>query len=250
MQIRGVSGPVLSANQQVRLCKSKTSCCCIASAFRAYLDGEIGDIHMAPTILKNSEIFAGDVLICYSAMLVSKGELGGSGYSHVAIALKEGRVLESNHAGVRITIIPKLLEDYDHIAVMRNPELWNPTRLLNLEGFANESLGKKFNTQGMYRYAMRKKELLDTAMEKVKGYFEGAESDVKADRQIYFCSELVTSAFIQVGIIDKSAAILFAPEAISPEDIGRDKAFGLFCGYLISHPDYKIPLEDYFTYSL
>ena len=133
---------------------------------------------------------------------------------------------------------------------MRNAELWNHTRLSNLEEFAKEHSGKKFNSQGMYRYSDRKKVAIDTAMDRVKGYFEGTESDVETDRQIYFCSELVTSAFIEVGIIEKSAAILFSPETISPEDIGRDKVFGFFCGYLISHPEYEVPPEDYFRPSV
>lgn len=87
-------------------------------------------------------------------------------------------------------------------------------------------------------------------MERVHGYFEGIEPDVKADREVYFCSELVTAAFIHVGIIDKSAAVLFTPETFSPEDIGRDKAFGLFVGYLISHSVYKVPETDHFRSSL
>ena len=120
----------------------------------------------------------------------------------------------------------------------------------DLNKFAAENTGKKFNPFGMRKYSDRKVEHQENAMERVQGYFEGTEPDVTTNRPIYFCSELVTAAFIRVGIIDKPAAILFTPETFSPEDIGKDKAFGIFCGYVKSYPEYNIPDTDYFRTSL
>lgn len=67
-----------------------------------------------------------------------------------------------------------------------------------------------------------------TAMERVHSYFSCMKPVVQTERGKYFCSELVTAAFIHVGIIDQSAAMLFIPETLSPEDIGIDKGFGFF----------------------
>ncbi len=87
-------------------------------------------------------------------------------------------------------------------------------------------------------------------MERVHGYFEKIVVPSSGDNNKYFCSELVTSAFIKVGIIHESAAIIFAPETFLPEDIGQDKVFGFFIGYIIPYDDYKIPENDYFQYSI
>ena len=149
-----------------------------------------------------------------------------------------------------MTRVSHLLKVYDHIAVLRNPELWNRARLAALGKFAAENQGKKFNPSGVKEFPDRKIESQEKAMGRVQGYFEGTEPRVATNRAVYFCSELVTAAFIQVGIIDQSAAVLFSPETFSPEDIGKDKAFGYFCGYVISYPEYEIPDTDYFRYSL
>lgn len=201
-------------------------------------------------ILKKEEICAGDVLLCFSKMMVDKGEEGGSGYSHVAISLNDQDVLESNSAGVHVSSVSHLLDEYEHIAVLRNPALWNRDRLDILGKFATENIEKKFNRFGMQKYSDRKIEYQEKAMERVQGYFEGTEPEVSTNRAVYFCSELVTAAFIRVGIIDQSAAVLFSPETFSPEDIGKDKAFGFFCGYVVSYPEYKIPDTDHFRSSL
>lgn len=201
-------------------------------------------------ILKVEEVCAGDILICFSAMMKTDDKDGGSGYSHVAISIDGQKVLESNSAGVQITGVSALLNEYDHIAVMRSLELWSDRRLALLSAFANSHIGKAFNAFGMRRCPDRKGEHHATAMDRVPGYFEGTEPEVVTDRKTYFCSELVTAAFIEVGIIDKSAAVLISPETSSPEDIGKDKAFGFCCGYLISYPEYQIPEADYFRGSV
>nr|CDQ34915.1 putative distant relative of cell wall-associated hydrolases [Virgibacillus halodenitrificans] len=201
-------------------------------------------------VIEESELQPGDVLLCYSPDLEGKNEYVKDGYSHVAICVSGRDIVEANSAGVALTNTSNLLDEYGHIAVLRNPELWSPGRLNKLNGFARSKLGKKFNKPGMLRVPQRKEEQEVEAMDRVEGYFEGTYSPAGGNRNVYFCSELVTSAFIEVGIIDESASIVLSPEIFSPEDIGKDKAFGFFVGYIKPHEDYQIPHNDYFRTSI
>ncbi|WP_157645318.1 hypothetical protein [Burkholderia ubonensis] len=196
--------------------------------------------------LEVADVQAGDVLLCFSSMTAKEAQAGGTGYSHAAIALTDLRALEASNAGVRVLPVAEILDDYDHIAVLRGDGLWTESRLQLLESFADEASGKRFNQTGLKRFSERKERYQADLMERVKGYFEGAEPDVASERGVYFCSELVTAAFIHVGIIHQSAAMVFTPETFSPSDIAADKAFGLFCGYVKSTTTYVVPDADYF----
>jgi len=200
--------------------------------------------------LEIADVRSGDVLLCFSNMTAEEDQATGTGYSHTAIALTEQRVLEASNMGVRVISLASLLDDYDHIAVLRNNELWNQSRLQSLEDFAAQASGKKFNYLGLKKFPERKEQYQADLMERVEGYFEGTEPEVTSARGVYFCSELTTSAFIHVGIIEKSAALVFTPETFSPSDIAMDKVFGFFCGYVKSRPGYAVPDTDYFKSSV
>ena len=205
---------------------------------------------MNAVTIEKEQVFAGDVLLCYSSMMDGEAQAEGIGYSHVAIALKDQRVSEATPSGVRISDLAHLLDEYDHIAVLRNPELWDQERLAQLEHFAAEQCGKKFNMIGMGRFPSKKEKHLASLPTRIAGYFEGTEPEVADNREAYFCSELITAAFIHVGIIHPSAAIVFSPEVFSPSDIGSDKAFGFFQGYLVPYAGYRIPEDDHFRNSI
>ena len=205
---------------------------------------------MTLKLIYENEIVAGDVLLCYSEVLNGKNDRIQNGYSHVAIVTSDKKVVESSSSGIKVTCIPNLLDEYEHIAVLRNHELWSPERLKKLDSFVTKKLGAGFNCAGMYRLPERKERQEQEAMNHVNGYFEGTYKPTDHNKGVYFCSELITASFIEVGIIDESASILLSPETLSPEDIGRDKAFGFFAGYIKSNDDYKIPEEDYFRTSI
>lgn len=200
--------------------------------------------------LKAGDLLGGDVLLCFSSMMANEAQADGTGYSHTAIVLPDQLVLEASAAGVRMVSVATLLDEYDHIAVLRNRELWDCSRLQRLEQFALEAAGKTFNALGLKKFPERKERRQADLMDRVAGFFEGTEPEVVSRRGVYFCSELTTAAFIDVGMIEQSAAVVFTPETFSPSDIGKDKVFGFFCGYLKSHPGYKIPEDDYFKDSL
>mgnify|MGYP001587344522 CR=1 FL=1 len=86
--------------------------------------------------------------------------------------------------------------------------------------------------------------------ERLERFFTGNYPPEVVDRDSYFCSELIVCAFIAAGIIDDSASIVLSPGILSPSDIGRDKAFGFFRGYVLCSTTRQIPQTDYFRTSL
>jgi hypothetical protein len=174
------------------------------------------------------------------------GERGcENGYSHAAIHLGAGEILESE-TGVKVTSVADLLLAYDHIAVLRAAGAWSESRVTHLKGFAAQVTGRKFNPYGLPKIEMRRQENIDTAMQQVEEYFAGTAEPVDSDRKVYFCSELVASVFIEVGIISQSAAMLFRPETFFPMDIAKDKAYGCFVGYIAKSDQYVVRADDWF----
>ena len=204
------------------------------------------EILVVVEILNKEQLKAGDVLLCYSSTFEGKVDEISQGYSHAAIYTKNNGIVESSSSGVKTTTVSSLLDEYEHVAVLRNKELWSENRLQKLDEYTKSQIGKKFNSIGMYKVPKRKVKQNIEATQRIEGYFEGNYKPPAYERNAYFCSELVTSAFIHVGIIDESASILLSPDTFSPEDIGQDKAFGFFVGYVISDDEYTIPENDLF----
>lgn len=201
---------------------------------------------MEVKILKEAQLEPGDVLLCYSSALEGKADEISQGYSHAAICTQNNGIVESSSSGVKTTDVSSLFNEYEHVAVLRNKELWSKNRLQKLDGYTRDQIGKKFNSVGMYKVPKRKEKQDEEVTQRIEGYFEGSYKPPAYERNTYFCSELVISAFIHVGIIDESASILLSPDTFSPEDIGRDKAFGFFVGYIVPDNEYKIPENDTF----
>ncbi len=197
-------------------------------------------------IIDKSAIQAGNVLLCYSPDMTNKVEGLEYGYSHVAICLNSSDVVESTSGGVKQTTIDNILEEYSHIAVLSSKEYWNKERVQMLRDFSESKIGAQFNLNGIKEYKDRKEKNRETIMEQLQGYFDGSTPPVSPHNDVYFCSEFVTSVFIHVGIIDATATVIFRPNTYSPEDIGKDKAFGFFIGYIIPDSSYKIPEDDIF----
>lgn len=196
--------------------------------------------------LEVTDVQPGDVLLCYSSMTSQEAQAAGAGYSHTAIALSGERALEASTEGVRAISVVKLLDDYDHIAVLRGEELWSRDRLDLLNEFAALVSGLRFNMRGLAKFSLLKEQRDNNAMDRVEEFFQGAAPEVASIRDAYFFSELTTAAFIHAGIISPSAAVIFTPDTIAPGDIAKDKVFGLFLGYLKPSSCYIVPESDYF----
>lgn len=201
-------------------------------------------------IMDESQLAAGDVLLCYSTELAGKNSHVQNGYSHAAIVTSQHGIVEANSSGVSSVNISDLFEEYGHIAVLRNLEIWSQERLKKLDSFVKRKLGTAFNRTGMYKLPERKEQLESDAMDRVHGYFEDTYRPSSHDKGVYFCSELITASFIETGIIGESASILLSPETFTPEDIGRDKVFGFFVGYIKPYDEYEIPDGDNFRTSI
>lgn len=160
------------------------------------------------------------------------------------------KILEADMRGIRYTTVSELLNSFDYLAVLRQMEGWSTQSLNDLNQFAENCIGKKFNLIGMKRFSQRKEESLLNSLERMQDYFNGNGAIVNPSRQNYFCSELVASAFIYLGIIDSAASVVYQPETLSPHDIGKDKTFGFFIGYLLKDDEYKVHESDYFQTSI
>ena len=198
----------------------------------------------------NECVRAGDLLLCYEDIDRSAEKTGESGYIHVAIVLDSEKILEADMRGIRYTTTNELLKSFEYLAVLRQTEVWSSQKLNDLKEFAENCIGKKFNLVGMKRVSQRKEESSFNSLERIQNYFNGNGERVNPFREVYFCSELVVSAFIYLGIIDSAASVVSQPETLSPQDIGKDKTFGFFIGYLLKDNEYKVHESDYFQTSI
>jgi uncharacterized protein YycO len=198
-----------------------------------------------PNFINESSLQPGDVLLSYGTQMIDKPGCE-TGYSHAAIYLGSGEILESDAEGVKKSTVEDILLAYDHIAVMRANDIWSISRIKSLRDFASHHIGKKFNARALPRIGFLKQASIESEHQQIIDHFEGRSTPIVTDRPAYFCSELVVSAFIDAGIIEQSAAILFKPETLLPIDIAQDKVFGFFVGYIKKGRNYAIPDDDWF----
>ncbi len=137
---------------------------------------------MKATIINETQLRPGDMLLCYSSVLRGADDALGRGYAHVALCGENGLPFEANQSGVRVTAVRDLLGVYEHIAVVRAPCTWFADRIHKLDGFLQSQVGKPFNRVGMYRVPKRKQALHNEAMERVYGYFEGTETSPSSEQ--------------------------------------------------------------------
>ena len=99
--------------------------------------------------LLNERVRAGDILLCYEDIDRSAEKTGESGYTHVAIVVDSEKILEADIRGIRYTTVSELLNSYEYLAVLRQMEGWSSQNLNDLNQFAENCIGKKFNLIGM-----------------------------------------------------------------------------------------------------
>lgn len=203
-----------------------------------------------PKILNISEVTPGDVLLCrsdYSGTSVS--EVTGSKYAHAAICIGEGLAAEASGHRVKKIEIEKLVDAYDHVAVLHQPDCWSQRRVQRLQSFIDAAISRRagFNCTGMRTFEESKKAHEESLIDKLSEFFEQAPASSVVDSSAYFCSELVAAAHVAVGIIDPSAAVVYEPSILSPSDLAQDFTFGIFRGYLVPYAEYVIPKDDEFA---
>lgn len=109
--------------------------------------------------VEDKDLVAGDVILCCSSLVTGKAEaVTDSKYSHAAISLGNGEIAESCSGGVKITSVQGLLEEYDHLAILRKPYIWSGDRIRKLRAFIDKAIDNEasFNAIGMKKYEERK----------------------------------------------------------------------------------------------
>ncbi len=202
----------------------------------------------------------GDVLLCHtktsSSLVARKIEsVTGSEYCHAAIYYGDSMVAESvvkngvKSGGIGKTSITDLVNRYDHVTVLRQPDAWvSEDRRKSLQQFIDQviSSNAKYNFSGIGKFATKKQEHEASIQDKLTAFFSDGLQPESPQKHSYFCSEFVADCFIAVGFIDPSAAILYQSDTYSPGDLGKDPTFGTFWGYLSAQDNYEVPSTDYF----
>lgn len=151
---------------------------------------------------------------------------------------------------MRKTTIDDMFGEYEHIAVFRQIDLWSPTRIQQLNDFIDAAISNKarFNSQGIRDYEKAKVDHEVNLLEKLTDFFDGSLKLPIPDQESYFCSELVAAAFIAVGILAPSAAVVYDPRVMSPLDVARDSTYGIFLGYIVPYEGYAVSQDDAFYF--
>lgn len=201
------------------------------------------------TFISKNDLKIGDVLLGYTSSAIDKGhsELN-SGYVHASIYFAENEVVEATRPNVQITTFEKSVEEYDHIAVLRQPDAWHEKNILKFKIFVQDLIinKTKFNRQGIKTFKTNLKAKYRSEQENLEKYFEGKYQPKSPFKEEYFCSEFVVSVYIAIGFISESASIIYNPEVMSPSSLGDDGTFGTFLGYIKPYSEYIIPHNDQF----
>ncbi len=206
-------------------------------------------------LLSTEELRAGDVLLCYKDSKfdpVGKGitHVTNSEYTHAAICIDSCTAAESVvKGGVTKVKVQDLAKRYDHIAVFRQPDAWQPPERINaLNNFIDSIIASKakYNLRDVVTFKKRKEVHQLSLTEQLHAFFQGAFAPSPAEKGSYFCSELVADCFVVTGFIEPSAAVVYKSNVTSPGALGRDATFGTFCGYISVVTNYSVPATDEF----
>jgi len=202
-----------------------------------------------------SELHAGDVLLCYKDAKIDpigKGisRVTNSEYTHAAICISSGTAAEATvRGGVSKVEIEDLIKRYDHVAVFRQPDAWQPPeRVQAVNAFIDSIVtsGAKYNLRDVVTFKKRNEIHQLSLTDQLHAYFNGTYAPAPVEKGSYFCSELVASCFVVTGFLDPSAAVVYKSDLTSPGALGRDPTFGTFCGYVSTVPNYSVPATDEF----
>lgn len=187
-----------------------------------------------PYKIDPSELQAGDILLYRTKKTSAISALvrwrTSSPYSHAAIYLGSGQILEAVAPRIRKTVLKVPRRGY--IGVIRSQYGFGPERREILHDFASQLVANKarYDLRGVLNFVGIRR---DAYWKSIDAILAGA-SDIKGDQRTrYFCSALVARIWCVVGIADASAWHLFLRNLISPGGIVGDVNFGWFLGYLV-----------------
>jgi hypothetical protein len=197
-------------------------------------------------------IKAGDVLLCYIAndhpVFERIREATGSKYTHAAFCIGDGMVGHATPPRVEIKPLKDVVEASDHVAVFRQPDAWDPVKIQRLSVFVNEAVarGAKYDSAGLRHFEANKELHTNTLHDRLTQFHEGTLPPESTEANGYTCSGFLAAGFRATGFFDRSASLLYNPDATAPGDLGRDPSWGTFVGYVSLKDGYDIPLDDEF----
>ena len=145
---------------------------------------------------------------------------------------------------LRLTGMTELINRYQHVAVLRHPDAWPPTRVCRLHRFISRCLGRtRYKAEKTIGIRKRRDRRWISAAEHLDAFFQG-KVRIPRKSNAFYCSEFVVRCFIEGGYLDESAAILYWPEDTAPGHLVVDNTFGFLVGYLSSLSTYKIPQDE------
>ena len=164
----------------------------------------------------------------------------GSPYSHAAIYMGDGKILEALVPSIKIN--PLKIQRGGYIGVIRSQLGFKPEHEKILHDFADQLVKNKarYDLRGVLQFIGINSQIYQ---DNIKAILSGTANIRGDERTRYFCSALVARIWCIVGIAHESAWSLFLRDLISPGDIPGDVNFGWFLGYLIP-PGTTVPDDD------
>ncbi len=137
-------------------------------------------------LVAGKDLKAGDVLLSTGTSTAAAVIMAGTGsiYTHAALYVGNGRVVEAVGKGVREVSLEDYLKDTGSAMVVRVPGLGDADRE-GIAAFARRQVGKAYNMEGAIASAR------PDALKWI-----GSQA---TERSSYYCSQLVTTAYKSVG---------------------------------------------------
>ncbi len=202
-------------------------------------------------IIDPNTLEPGDLLLCVMPGTVAEQveQVTGSKYTHAGICYNSAEVVHMSVRGIKKEPVSRLLESSQRIAVLRNPYIWSVKRVEALKQFLDDALAnrRRYDMEAAQKFETRKDEHRINLLARLHDHFENGLQPENHSKLRYICSDLVVAAFIEIGYIQPSAAIVYRGDTYSAGDLGRDPTFGYFVGYLKPDHSGDIPRDDEFA---
>jgi hypothetical protein len=188
-----------------------------------------GDPFASLPVIAESQLQPGDIIARCTPGLVSQGiEIGTwSRYSHVALYIGNGQIIDSTARGVQIRSLADLLASSDRVGVLRVPGLTANEAQVVIQG-AESHDGAAYNFAGAGAIGLQKitgvVSQANQGLGAIIGVLSRAEHlpDSVVNNGTYWCSQLVVNALESAGINPTYA------NGATPGDVVRLGTLGVF----------------------
>jgi hypothetical protein len=169
----------------------------------------------------------------------------GSPYTHAAVYLGNGEVIEAGHPKIEKRRLSEVDKEEYIIGVFRSQLGFSGDRVQALSEFAATLVRNdaQYDWRGIFKFKKVKTELEEHLQEILRRDYGKVLSKNELEQSSYFCSALVVACYTVSGVIGDTAQLAYKADAFSPADLHEDPTFGWFLGY-ISADRNEIPPDD------